>query len=139
VDCESSVLQPIGLPYNVMLDMSVEQLFSWTVGRDLPVPAAPKLQRTAELSNPHASIRLAYTLQEVLRNTDGGVDEYPAVRRSWLAMYAQLSHCLSDEGKRQLAHIVSNRCPDSAQCARIEMTAVLGWLDPLIGELSLED
>lgn len=130
---------PKELPADVMLELSVDQMFSWTVGRNVPVAAGPPLRKPQELMNPPASIRLAYTLQEVLRNTDPDEKDRSGVMRSWQAMNVQLNHCLSDEGKRQLAHTVSDRCPDSARCARIEMTAVLGWLDPLIGELSLAD
>jgi hypothetical protein len=139
MDGDNGAVSATGLPIEVMTDLSVEQMFSWTVGRNLPVPAAPHLARPAELDNPQAGIRLAYTLQEVLRNTEGPDSHSPGLRRSWKAMSTQLSHVLSDEGKRQLAHTVSDQCPESPQCARLEMTAVYGWLDQLIGELSLEE
>jgi len=133
-------LKAIGLNLEMVAELPIEQLFKLTMKGSQPIQAAPNLITPEELNNPQVGIRLAYTLQEILNNTNRVEElDLPAVQRSWKAMVSQLDHCLSNEGQRQLASALSERCPDSIQCARLEMTAVLSWLDPLIGELTLAD
>jgi len=117
-------LTDLPLPLVAQLPLGALELLVLAANQPVRLQQSP----APGLADSGAAQRLCWVLRSSLQQLPAPEQDLGMAQAAWRQAKGMLDRALSPEGLQELLPVLSDREPQSARCARLELAAMLGWL-----------